>query len=214
MATSFQLQIFPMEEQQPNEDLWFPQYQNLWFSQYQSSVPVPPCCDSFNIKLQYFNSHPSNRVSVEDQFMFPRDLFCDMGVNLLVDTFSLMHIPPELLYQVAPHVVSFARNMHADDNYKGRRTLNISVRIYVNTPSAPNGDDDSCRSWGGFINSLKKVRVGDDDASCCSICLDKLCDPTSEVVGTPCSHVFHRDCILRWLKNHSSCPMCRFQVRR
>ncbi|KAI4305736.1 hypothetical protein L6164_029084 [Bauhinia variegata] len=204
MATSFELQIFPMEEQPSN--------QNLLFPHYQSSIPMPPCCDSFNIKLQYlYSQNPSNPVFVEDQFLFPRDLFCDMGVNLLDDTFSYMHIPSELLHQVAPQVVSFARNMVSNDNYKGRHTLNIAVKIHVTNyaSSAPSDSDDSCRSRESFV---KEVRVDDDDASCCSICLDKFCDRTSEVVGTPCSHVFYRDCILRWLKDHSSCPMCRYQV--
>ena len=45
--------------------------------------------------------------------------------------------------------------------------------------------------------------------STCSICLDALSE-RHETLHMPCSHTFHKDCLLRWLQNHSgSCPLCR-----
>ncbi|XP_058081404.1 uncharacterized protein LOC131229455 [Magnolia sinica] len=40
----------------------------------------------------------------------------------------------------------------------------------------------------------------------CSICLELL---SEEVVHMPCSHLFHRSCIGRWLEISDLCPMCR-----
>jgi hypothetical protein len=40
----------------------------------------------------------------------------------------------------------------------------------------------------------------------CSICFEELGD---DVVTTECNHLFHRQCIRNWLREHSSCPLCR-----
>lgn len=59
------------------------------------------------------------------------------------------------------------------------------------------------------INELE--RVGVDLSQDCSICLESL--PIGlQVVRMPCSHVFHGDCIVKWLERSCHCPVCRFQM--
>ncbi|KAK4429770.1 putative E3 ubiquitin-protein ligase RHC2A [Sesamum alatum] len=45
----------------------------------------------------------------------------------------------------------------------------------------------------------------------CSICLEGFSDGG---LGTrlPCNHVFHENCILRWLRGNHVCPLCRYQL--
>ncbi|KAH0756786.1 hypothetical protein KY290_020279 [Solanum tuberosum] len=45
----------------------------------------------------------------------------------------------------------------------------------------------------------------------CSVCLDELGEET-DVLRLPCSHMFHAECITKWLQNSHYCPLCRFQM--
>ncbi|XP_006349597.1 E3 ubiquitin-protein ligase RING1-like [Solanum tuberosum] len=45
----------------------------------------------------------------------------------------------------------------------------------------------------------------------CLVCLDELGEET-EVVRLPCSHMFHAECITKWLENSHYCPLCRFEM--
>ncbi|CAF4960597.1 unnamed protein product, partial [Rotaria sp. Silwood1] len=61
------------------------------------------------------------------------------------------------------------------------------------------------------INSIPTVKITAAQAhDClqCAICMDefKLHD---EAKRLPCSHHFHEECILRWLRMHGTCPTCR-----
>lgn len=44
----------------------------------------------------------------------------------------------------------------------------------------------------------------------CSICLENF---TGTAVKLGCDHLFHRDCIQRWLREHTTCPVCRTRFR-
>ncbi|XP_059654588.1 uncharacterized protein LOC132301346 [Cornus florida] len=45
----------------------------------------------------------------------------------------------------------------------------------------------------------------------CTICLEKFCDEES-ITRMPCSHVYHGDCITKWLKTNHSCPLYCFKM--
>ena len=40
----------------------------------------------------------------------------------------------------------------------------------------------------------------------CPICWD---DPMTDRIETVCGHVFDKYCLDTWLKDHTTCPMCR-----
>ncbi|CAH8355921.1 unnamed protein product [Eruca vesicaria subsp. sativa] len=65
---------------------------------------------------------------------------------------------------------------------------------------------------GGFLlqGSEKKRLISGEDASCC-ICLARYADD-EEVRELPCLHVFHVDCVDKWLKINATCPLCKNEV--
>ncbi|XP_022131659.1 uncharacterized protein LOC111004784 [Momordica charantia] len=73
---------------------------------------------------------------------------------------------------------------------------------------------------------LKRVKVeqqfdDDDQIRSCVICLEDISvnmekEENGEVIllllQMPCLHVFHEECIKKWLKSSHYCPICRFQM--
>lgn len=49
--------------------------------------------------------------------------------------------------------------------------------------------------------------AGPADQYDCSICQEV--GEMSDLVQTPCGHIFHRACIQRWFMRHNNCPNCR-----
>jgi len=67
------------------------------------------------------------------------------------------------------------------------------------------------------LENLPKIKVTEEFLkSCkeiaeCSVCKEEF-KKSDEVNQLPCNHVFHPDCIIPWLKQHNSCPTCRFEL--
>ncbi|KAI4338158.1 hypothetical protein L6164_016502 [Bauhinia variegata] len=57
---------------------------------------------------------------------------------------------------------------------------------------------------------LQKIEIGNVPEEQCSICLDDYEVEMGICVSIPCSHHFHKDCIMKWLEESNTCPMCRF----
>ncbi|CAK9021163.1 unnamed protein product [Durusdinium trenchii] len=49
-------------------------------------------------------------------------------------------------------------------------------------------------------------------AECC-VCCERF-GREKVIKRTPCNHVFHEDCLARWLKVTDSCPVCRKSMRK
>ncbi|RYP55050.1 hypothetical protein DL768_000366 [Monosporascus sp. mg162] len=45
----------------------------------------------------------------------------------------------------------------------------------------------------------------------CTICIDEV-SVGDEVTALPCKHWFHNDCVVLWLKQHNTCPICRASI--
>lgn len=58
---------------------------------------------------------------------------------------------------------------------------------------------------------LKRVKVEDEDMKDCMVCLEQL-KVGAGASRMPCSHIFHGDCIEKWLKQSHYCPICRFEM--
>ncbi|CAK4758291.1 unnamed protein product [Aphanomyces euteiches] len=64
------------------------------------------------------------------------------------------------------------------------------------------------------VENLPKVHISQEEVDSnhdCAVCKDTF-ELKEQALRLPCSHDFHSDCILPWLKQHNSCPVCRFEL--
>jgi hypothetical protein len=72
------------------------------------------------------------------------------------------------------------------------------------------------------VSKLKKFKMTEEyckkdpdkqtlEYPACSVCLTDIAKDEDTVL-VPCGHMFHDQCIMKWLEMHSSCPVCRFEL--
>ena len=45
----------------------------------------------------------------------------------------------------------------------------------------------------------------------CAICLQKY-KGVDIIKEFPCKHIFHKNCILKWIKSSNNCPLCKYDI--
>ena len=61
-----------------------------------------------------------------------------------------------------------------------------------------------------MLNSYKLYDKLDDS---CPICREEY-QRNQSVIELTCKHIFHRRCLLPWVSSHSTCPVCRFNIKK
>ncbi|CAK9143866.1 unnamed protein product [Ilex paraguariensis] len=63
-----------------------------------------------------------------------------------------------------------------------------------------------------YGSSMKKINSGQESE--CSICLGMFQEGERVKVMPLCHHGFHSECVDKWLRTRSSCPLCRASIHR
>ncbi|KAA8544514.1 hypothetical protein F0562_022446 [Nyssa sinensis] len=71
-------------------------------------------------------------------------------------------------------------------------------------PPAPRSSIDA-------MPTIKITQRNLNTDSHCPVCKDKF-EFGSEARQMPCNHIYHSDCIVPWLVQHNSCPVCRLEL--
>ncbi|KAL9263810.1 putative E3 ubiquitin-protein ligase RHC1A [Drosera capensis] len=64
------------------------------------------------------------------------------------------------------------------------------------------------------IDSMPTIKITQshlETYSHCPVCKD-LFELGTEARIMPCNHIYHSDCIVPWLAQHNSCPVCRHEL--
>ena len=61
------------------------------------------------------------------------------------------------------------------------------------------------------IDHLKETTTEDESKEACTVCQD-LVEKGAITLTMPCGHFFHKACLMPWLQEHNTCPVCRCEV--
>jgi len=63
------------------------------------------------------------------------------------------------------------------------------------------------------LSKLKEFEyTAGKESDLCAICHDDFAEK-QKVSQLPCDHMYHKDCVTKWLKMHNICPMCRSPIQ-
>ncbi len=57
-----------------------------------------------------------------------------------------------------------------------------------------------------------KNNLGKLEYPSCSVCISDISN-REETILLPCGHMYHSKCILEWLNQNNTCPVCRFELK-
>ncbi|GAX83157.1 hypothetical protein CEUSTIGMA_g10583.t1 [Chlamydomonas eustigma] len=81
-----------------------------------------------------------------------------------------------------------------------RTVVDSLPRLPVRPQDTCSKDDECCQHWASCA-------AGEP----CTVCHETF-EGGHQVLELPCKHCFHEDCILPWLKEHNTCPVCRHKL--
>lgn len=88
----------------------------------------------------------------------------------------------------------------------------ILVGQVMESESASSGRPPASAS---VIENLPTIVLGQGDVEknegLCPVCKDEF-DVGEKVIDLPCSHRYHSNCILTWLRMRNTCPVCRYEL--
>jgi len=70
-------------------------------------------------------------------------------------------------------------------------------------------DDDIIQTLP--ISKIHDINKLAEDKKRCSICLENYKNGDDSII-LPCIHIFHSECIKKWMKKNGTCPICKFKI--
>eukprot|EP00262_Sarcandra_glabra_P010014 TRINITY_DN24872_c0_g1_i1.p1 TRINITY_DN24872_c0_g1~~TRINITY_DN24872_c0_g1_i1.p1 ORF type:complete len:323 (-),score=22.15 TRINITY_DN24872_c0_g1_i1:490-1458(-) len=112
----------------------------------------------------------------------------------------------EVLFNGGPGV-GF-RRANVTDYFVGPGLEELIERLTLNDSRGPPPASQSSIDAMPTVKITQKHLRGD---SHCPVCKERF-EMGCEVREMPCNHLYHSDCIVPWLVQHNSCPVCRHEL--
>ncbi|KAK7401367.1 hypothetical protein VNO78_12789 [Psophocarpus tetragonolobus] len=181
--------------------------------------------------LQTPSTIPFNQFLFQNCMFLHSQQFFENGPSYMQMYFPHPIIPNELIHSMMSEVATYAKavlqNPRFGFHYESPnfRLFTLVLDIFIQKLYDEHDDDisnmimmESMREMkmvptsNTAIESLTKVKLEDGAVKeRCSICLREF-DEGVEVSLMPCKHVYHHECLIKWLKISHMCPMCRYPM--
>ena len=116
---------------------------------------------------------------------------------------------PAGLHQLLAHLLNPATAVQGDAVYS-QEALDRIISALMEANPQSNAAPPASQS---AIDKLERKQVDDqmlgpEGRAECTICISEV-TRGEQVVSLPCKHWFHDECVVMWLKEHNTCPVCR-----
>ena len=104
--------------------------------------------------------------------------------------------------------------VHGDAVYSQEALDRIITQLMEANPqsnAAPPASQAAIEKLGKKL--IDKEMLGENGKAECTICIDEM-HVGDEVTVLPCNHWFHGECVVLWLKEHNTCPVCRAPIEQ
>ncbi|PON98059.1 43kDa postsynaptic protein [Trema orientale] len=187
-------------------------------------------------------NHCENQLTIEiTRLISRREYFAQAPFVIRNMLNSIGIVEPSLAEYYELEIRFFASTLAQNPEYSHSRVLELTFNVTTHRTLYQLGQFEPIMSESeelfrttsvpatkSSIEALEKVKVDDHESlsstlveQCC-ICLEKLSllDNSNEdghphdheVVQMPCSHLYHKHCIVRWLECSHMCPLCRYTM--
>ncbi|KAH7327923.1 hypothetical protein B0I35DRAFT_472690 [Stachybotrys elegans] len=103
---------------------------------------------------------------------------------------------------------------HGDAVYSQEALDRIITNLMETNPSSNAAPPASEEALGKLDRRpMDQSMMNSDGKTECTICIDDMnLGDTAAIL--PCKHLFHEECVLLWLKQHNTCPVCRAPIEK
>lgn len=125
-----------------------------------------------------------------------------------VNGFFSRNFRPRTTSNLLDLIIEYLTAQHYEDNLE-----HIINQIMMNDPNTYGNPPASEKA----VNELNKFEVSQQilDAfgieNTCAVCKEEFVIG-NKCMSMPCNHSFHDECLMPWLKERNSCPICRFEL--
>ncbi|CAH2069915.1 unnamed protein product [Thlaspi arvense] len=167
-----------------------------------------------NVEIRHENLHghvfkaalESPNPVLKREYHIPKQFLVSQETCLhhVMIVLSEMHLPPPTQERIISYISTESVNFSSRHGGRGRG-LKVEVNVKVNVDRWVR--IGCCNNVVGCQVPARRVNRTETEMNC-PICLTDLSSAVSRM-ELRCSHVFHRDCLMKWLKKNPSCPICR-----
>lgn len=153
-------------------------------------------------------------------------LTCMVHSNVDVDSvhgrlkrLAITNDPPyDIQSMLAPHISASggrsltvridhaSRDVSVIDNHISHHVLGTAIRAFQGHRLRPRLQEN----MSFFRQERTPQTPNRNTGKTCSICMENIW--TVDLQCLPCAHMFHRNCVSRWLVDNNTCPVCRISL--
>ncbi|KAK1296317.1 E3 ubiquitin-protein ligase RING1 [Acorus calamus] len=188
----------------------------------EGEIALPLCWDSFRLEEEEEEDRREAVAAAEEEFEW-EEVFdeghvfgFDRSLSTSGDRTVEIEEEPEEGDRTDPEAprsldweILLAMNSLEDDSFVHAADYDMTFGQFMEAGGDGGPTRGSRPAAQSVVRSLPLVII--DIESVCAVCKDEI--PVAEsVTKLPCSHFYHGDCILPWLKLKNTCPVCRHEL--